>query len=278
MTEAATYWGAKQGYAPNWYSFCARTINARITGNPDLAPSMWALRHVLGAGPAKHLLEIGCLDGKKPANFKTAGLAIEASGVDYAEAAILRGQEQYGAEISLSVMDLNEPALPAQTFDIILANGVLHHIANLEACVQNLYDALMPGGALIASDFTGPRRYAYSAREIALINEGVAMLPEPMRVPFDPAVLAPKLAADPSERITTRDIPDVIRATFDQVETIPYGGNVLMRALPPKAIEGFDPENPEHVSALEALSAFDHAVSSREPSHHHYVIARRAQK
>ena len=158
-----------------------------------------------------------------------------------------------------------------------MSNGVLHHIAALEACVQNLYDAITPGGYLFASEFTSPQRYAYSRAEVEAVNDGMAMLLAELRgEPFHPDQLAPKLAADPSESIRTRDIGGVLWATFDDVAAIPYGGNVLMRALTPVFFANFDANNAEHAAAVETLVNFDSDVAARRGSHHYYFIARKA--
>jgi hypothetical protein len=160
-------------------------------------------------------------------------------------------------------------------FNAVSANGVLHHIADLEVCCQALYDTLCPGGVLMASEFTGPQRYAYSRREIDAINEGVAMLPADLQERFDPVLMAPELDADPSEAIRTRDIGHVLAATFDDVIARPYGGYVLMRALSQKFFAGFRPADPEHAAAVDRLIAFDESVSAAMPSHHHYYVARK---
>jgi SAM-dependent methyltransferase len=268
------YWSAKQGYAPNWYSFCADLIARRVSGDPKVPATPWALR-TFCKSRVSHLLEIGCLSGDKLASMVKSGLAVRGSGIDIAAGAIQRGREKHGDAISLMVGDLNKPELPRSTYDAISSNGVLHHIASLEVCCQALYDALMPGGILIASEFTGPQRYAYSKREVAAINDGVAMLPADLQEPFDPAQMAGKLAADPSESIRTRDIGAVLAATFDDLIARPYGGNVLMRALTQKFFAGFDPNNPEHSAAVDRLIAWDESVSASMPPHHHVYVARK---
>ncbi len=280
MTDVATnsadrYWSAKQGYAPNWYSFCADLIAQRISGDPMVPATPWALRTFCN-GRVSHLLEIGCLSGDKLAGMVKSGLAVRGSGIDIAAGAILRGRERHGDSISLMVGDLNKPELPHSAYDAISSNGVLHHIAHLEVCCQALYDALVPGGILIASEFTGPQRYAYSKREVAAINDGVAMLPADLRQPFDPAQMAGKLAADPSESIRTRDIGAVLAATFDSLVARPYGGNVLMRALTPKFFAGFNPSDPVHRAALDRVIAWDESVSTSMPPHHHLYVARKS--
>lgn len=270
--DASTFWSNHKGYAMNWYAFCESYIWERVTGDPKLSLTAWALSQT---GKPKHLLEVGCLDGKKLAGIVRGGKAERGSGLDYAAGAIERGRELY-PELELTVGDLNNPDLPKSKYDVILANGVLHHIENIEVCVRALYDALTPGGWLINGDFTGPRRYAYSDEEIALVHEGQNMLPEELRgVLFHPDQLATKLQNDPSESISTTVIVPTLRSVFGEITERRYGGNVLMRGLNKTFYNNFDAENPAHTHGIARMQDFDRAVS-QEYSHHTYCLSRKA--
>jgi len=271
IVRPTDYWSvrAATGYAPNWYSFLSNEINRRVTGDPKLGPTPWTLKRF---GTPKHALEIGCLHGNKIAAMQRGGMVQRASGLDYAAEAVEIGRAKH-PNVTFMHGDLNAPKLPVETFDYILSMGVLHHIANLEVCAQALYDSLCPAGVLCASEFTGPQRYAYSRKEVRLINEGVAMLPAELRETFDPASLAGKLAHDPSESVRTRDIGAVLKATFDHVESIPFGGNILMRSLGKIFFANFDAANPEHTEGLAKLVKFDGEVTTYEPSHNTYFVA-----
>jgi SAM-dependent methyltransferase len=256
----------------NWFQFCESYIWERVTGNRKLPLTHWALSVT---GKPQHLLEVGCLEGKKVAGLVRAGKVERGSGMDLAAGAIERGRDLH-PELDLFVGDLNQPNLPKEKYDVILSNGVLHHIENIETCVRALHDALKPGGWLVSGDFTGPRRYAYSAEEIALIHEGQAMLPEALRgAPFHPDQLATKLQNDPSESITTTAIVPTLRSVFDEVIERRYGGNVLQRALTKTFFHTVDRDNPEHTSAVERMQEFDRAVS-QDYSHHTYCLSRKA--
>ena len=262
------YWSAHKGYAPNWFSLCAATIRERITGSPHEQPTPWAIDRVTGGRRVGSILEVGCLSGNKLASFKSK--ADRLVGIDYAAGAVERGREMH-PDIDFHVMDLNQPQSMNERFDLILANGVLHHIEQLEACADWLADHLNPGGALIASEFTGPQRYRYSADELAEIDDAIRLLPPDLQHPFDVRSLDCKLAADPSESVRT-DIERVLRARFS-VEAKPYGGNVLQRALGPAFFKSFDPDSISHQCGLRRVASRD-AELMRNQSHHAFFIAR----
>jgi len=276
MHATADYWSAKAltGYAPNWFSLCADEITWRVTGQTALAASRWLLQENVPVLPAASMLELGCLSGAKLRSCLDEGWISRGVGVDIALDAIERGRRIPRAALDLRIMDLNQPVPLGETFEVIYANGVLHHIENLEACADWMREHLRKSGVLIASEFTGPVRYRYSSHEIEAINEGVAMLPEELRKPFDPASLKPKLDADPSESIRSRDIPDVLRAAGFDVSLIPYGGNVLQRALGPAFFAKFSPMANTHRDALHRLIQFDAQIMREAPSHHHFIVAR----
>jgi SAM-dependent methyltransferase len=269
---AAAYWSNHAGYAMNWYQFCAPYINERITGDRGLSPTLWAL--TLMPKP-QYMLEIGCLDGKRLANLLKKKKVDRAAGLDVAAEAIARGRELY-PDVELVVGDLNEPSLPEKTYDFILANGVLHHIDNIDVCIEALHASLQPGGWLMASEFTGPRRYVYSDAEIALVRQGQEILPPELRgKPFHPDQLKSKLDGDPSESVSTTVLEPTLRKHFAQVTAKPFGGNVLMRALTKSFFANFDAGNPVHVEAVDRLHRLDYE-SSQSNSHHTYFVCRRA--
>jgi SAM-dependent methyltransferase len=282
MTAAASarrYWSQHGGYKPSWYSFCARYIQERVTGDPDMPITPWMYRRFCPALPTEHVLMLGCLEGDSAAFLVRKRFAKRVTGTDIAEEAIERGRKKNGSRVDFFVADLNSPELPGGPYSVVQADGVLHHIQNLEAGAQAIYDVLRPGGWLFAGDFTGPSRYRYSRKEVRLINEGISLLPPELRgPPFDPEHLASKLREDPSESIRTRDIEAVLRATFDGVEVRPFGGNVLQRALGARFFKAFDAGNPAHVAAVDRLIEMDRAVSASEPSHNQYVFAQRGQR
>lgn len=267
--DASAYWSAHtlRGYSPSWFSLCAPEITRRVTGQTDIPVTRFLVDRY-AKRPLLNVLEVGCLTGKK---LLTIG-ATNRYGVDVASDAIEQGRVMHPS-LKLSVMDLNVPVSLGVPFDVILANGVLHHIENLEVCADWIVESLASDGVLIASEYTGPTRYRYSKAEVEAINHAVGLLPPDLRQTFDPESLAPKLTADPSESIRSRDIIDVLRGAGLDVVAIPYGGNTLQRALGPHFFKHFDPHNPEHTAGLARVIASDAQAMQRFPSHHTAIVA-----
>jgi SAM-dependent methyltransferase len=274
------YWSKKGKYAPNWYAFCAAYINESISGMTDLSPTPWVWQQFFQSTPVEAALEIGCLNGKKLLGLLSEKMVLRCYGVDIARGAIdeakrLAREKRLDDKIHFSIMDLNESSLAPEAYNWIISNGVLHHISNLEVCIKNIYDSLLPGGYLSASEFTGPSRYQYSQEEVDFINEARSMLPVELggNTLFDPAELRSKLNADPSEAIRSDDINEILNRTFDKLIVKSYGGNILMRALGQDFFKNYNSDKHSHTTAFLKLIDFERELlKSSIKSHHAFFV------
>jgi SAM-dependent methyltransferase len=281
---ASSYWG-NHTYPPNWYGFprTSAYIMESITGQHTVPLTPWLLDRYFPERPIPRAVTIACGDGKKEISWVKAGLIERLDVIDIAAEAVERGR-QHAASLGLAdrvqclVQDLNAPELDEAAYDLIYANGALHHLHDLETATTAFSRALKPGGYLLASEFTGPTRFRYTDREIEHINLGRALLPPELGgdEPWTTDELQGKLEWDPSEAARSREVVPLVQATFDQVIVRFYGGNVLMRALGPPFFANFDAENEQHREAVERVIAYERSLlASGAPSHHAYLIARR---
>jgi ubiquinone/menaquinone biosynthesis C-methylase UbiE len=283
-TAATSAYWSRHVYPPNWYGFpiTSKYIIASITGQTEVPLSIWLFRRYFDPLPIPRVLSICCGDGRKDVNLVRDSMWQSVDAYDVAEGSIETARhyaEECGVQAvaKFGIMDFNDPDLTESAYSLAYCNGALHHLHELERALKAIYASLLPGGYLFASEFTGPTRYAYSSHEVALINEARRMLPSELGGldPWEPEELKAKLEADPSEAARPRDIEQVMRATFDEVDARYYGGNVLMRALGQRFFANFD-DSPVHASSLLRMIEFEkHLLSAGEPSHHAYFIARR---
>lgn len=102
----------------------------------------------------KTLLDLGCDDGSWTLRLAAAVGATEVHGVEIVE-------EQAGkaraAGVRVFALDLNQPltALPAGYFDVVHANQVIEHVANVDLFVSEVYRLLKPGGHAVISTENG---------------------------------------------------------------------------------------------------------------------------
>jgi len=110
--------------------------------------------------PGMHTLELGC-----GAGWLTLALAQQgaiARGLDISAPAVAIAEQYYASikpavsgRVLYEVADLNAVELPANTYDIIAAKGVLHHLYAVDRLIEQVHAALKPGGLFWVSDTHG---------------------------------------------------------------------------------------------------------------------------
>ena len=81
-----------------------------------------------------------------------------------------RLRKRYGRRLRVEAADLLDLPFARESFDIVVAIGVLHHIADVEKGIQQLLRVLRPGGLLGISDVNqhhvaGPLRWFFLGAE-----------------------------------------------------------------------------------------------------------------
>jgi 2-polyprenyl-3-methyl-5-hydroxy-6-metoxy-1,4-benzoquinol methylase len=105
--------------------------------------------------PEQRVLEIGCASGWLSLEIARRGAHVE--GIDvaaeairlaqtYAESHPPRGSVRYRAA------DINYEPLPSAHYDLVVAIGVLHHLAEVRAVLERVHAALKPSGLLFVID------------------------------------------------------------------------------------------------------------------------------
>ncbi len=108
---------------------------------------------------ASRLLDIGCGAGNLTLKMLTKLPLLDCTLVDLSGQMLAKAQERIGQVAQGTVEaihgDLREVVLPENSFDIILAGAVLHHLRDdhdWETTFANLHSLLRPGGCLLISD------------------------------------------------------------------------------------------------------------------------------
>jgi hypothetical protein len=175
------------------------------------------------------------------------GFAGEIVASDIADKALTRAQaeaERLGyANIRHVQADLNTDPLPPGKFDFVIAEGVLHHIANLDRCLNLIREAMNDGAILMAPEFTGPYRFQLPEEQVFWINHVLRMMPravrmgitgspedllplEPEQRPYTPPSEEFVATFDPSEAISGYRLDKALQKTFELIERKPVGGTL----------------------------------------------------
>jgi tRNA (cmo5U34)-methyltransferase len=108
---------------------------------------------------AKNLLDIGCGAGNYSLKMLTKIADLNCTLVDLSEPMLDKAKERVSTKTNNKVEiiqgDIREVGLKENSFDIILAGAVLHHLrddSDWETTFDKLYSLLKPGGCLMISD------------------------------------------------------------------------------------------------------------------------------
>jgi len=196
--KSAKHWGAYEAdLEANFFgaSFFQPYKYKCLTGNyPEgkLDPDWfypWLLREHLGINKAEKCLSLCCGFGAYERLLAKKDLIGSMTGMDLSEGALKIARENAANEgleqLDYQYADLNNVKLTENTYDLILANGALHHITNIEGLLYQIKAALKPGGYLIANEVVSEDHQQYPFRQREIIIAVIHLLPIELRARFE---------------------------------------------------------------------------------------------
>lgn len=120
-------------------------------------------------------------------------------GVDVAEGALEVARKRAADEglhcISYKYADLNKYPWEDEKYDLVVANGALHHLSNLEGVLDGIKRTLKPEGIIYACEYVGPSYQDHPARQLQIINAAAFLLPSELRTKRLPPTFTNKRVA-----------------------------------------------------------------------------------
>lgn len=144
------------------------------------------IKKYLSGVKVKSILSICCGFGSVERRFVSQLDGVEEClGIDLAEGALEVAREKAIAagmgNISYKTADLNNYKWEKEKYDLIIANGALHHLKNLEEVLDGIKYSLKPDGILYACEYVGPSYQDHSVRQLEIINSAAFLLPPELR-------------------------------------------------------------------------------------------------
>ncbi|MEN8807650.1 MAG: class I SAM-dependent methyltransferase [Desulfobacterales bacterium] len=150
-------------------------INVDAVFEGATAPENRYILSRIGDVRGKYILDLGCGAGENSVYFARKGANCIAA--DYSPGmvqAALRLAETYDVSISGRIIDAMAIDFPEDTFDIVYAANLLHHVS-AAACIREIYRVLKPGGMACIWD---PLRHNPIINVYRRIAKGVRTLDE----------------------------------------------------------------------------------------------------
>ena len=255
----------------NWMANTAvlMHLNERATGDPARDwLSSWAHRWFVG--DALRVLVLGCGEGWLERAVAQWPFVAHIDAVDFAAEAVARAREAARdvPKIRYGVVDLNRDTLPRDSYDVIVAHAVLHHVEHLEHAYAQIAQSLRAEGTLIVNEYVGPNRFQYSDDVLSIINALLACLGHPPKV--RPTV-AEMIANDPTEAVRSEELLAFTERHFEVLERKPIGGTILQHLLY-ETVRHYRFEVPRERAIIELLCAIEGMLIDRGRVPCDYVI------
>jgi SAM-dependent methyltransferase len=273
--HSETVWNDEQRSADlalnNWMANTAvlMHLNERATGDPARDwLSSWAHRWFVGE--SLRVLVLGCGEGWLERAVAQWPFVARIDAVDFAEEAVARAREAGRgiANLHYGVVDLNRDELPSDTYDVVVAHSVLHHVANLEHAYAQIERSMRADATLIVNEYVGPNRFQYSDDVLNIMNTLLACIGEP---PKRRPSVEEMIAGDPTEAVRSEELLDFTSRVFEVLEKKSIGGTILQHLLY-ETISRFRFENPRDRSILEMFCTIEAMLVDRGIIPCDYVI------
>ncbi|NJL27082.1 MAG: class I SAM-dependent methyltransferase [Thermoanaerobaculia bacterium] len=265
------FWSAKfrDGGVATWMHEPAlrRYINASVTGSENQWPLEW-FKEWLGARTFERGLSLGCGTGSLERDIRRKKICRSVVGLDLSAEALRQAEMQAREEgldgIGYRTADFNQLDLGSEKFDIIFFHQALHHVENLEGCLDTCRSALLPGGLIYLDEYVGPSRREWSRELMCEADAVYASLPAKLRrhrrmgLPVD--------WRDPSEAVRSSEILEQVGLRFQILEQRGYGSNLLALIYPNLELRDLSASEKEDV-LLSLVEAERGLLARGIPSH-----------
>jgi len=252
----------------NWMANTAvlMYLNERATGDPARDwLSSWA--HRWFAGSNLRVLVLGCGEGWLERAVAAWPFVAHIDAVDFAADAVARARESARGldKIRYGVVDLNRDELPRDTYDVVVAHSVLHHVANLEHAYAQIEASMRPDATLVINEYIGPNRFQYGDDVLSIMNALLRCLPPELRGPYEvrtrPTV-EEMIANDPTEAVRAEELLAFTEKHFEILARRNLGGTILQHLLF-DIVQHFRFDNPRDRSIVELLCTIEAMLVDR---------------
>lgn len=225
----------------------AERINERISGNKAVDFIEYSRSKYVAPLRSKRgkvrMLSLCCGIGELELRLLKSNYCDEVIGYDVSASCIERAN-QLAAEQGLSssarffAADLNALDFNhGESFDVILNEAALHHISNLEHLLERCRSVCHPDSLFVNHDYIGPNHHQWTPRQINLINDVLAILPNELKssrtnpgaIHFTRKAhtLSEMMRIDPTEGVRSKDTIPVMAKWFATVERKDFGGALM---------------------------------------------------
>ncbi|WP_456281585.1 class I SAM-dependent methyltransferase [Cupriavidus sp. JZ107] len=245
--------------------------NRLVTGDPNLHFLQYFKDRYVTGRPDIRMASFGSGSGHLERSL-IANFGYECAAIDGYElnpklvgVSNTKAAEMGATHLRYQVADLNALQIPAASYDVAIFFHSLHHVENLEHCLDTVRACLKPGGVLLIVDYVGPNRLQYSDDQLRYATTLLHLLPPRYRLSKDGTTtkhaasrqaVHEVIAEDPSEAVRSEDIVPALDQRFERVEFHSLGGSVLNHVFKGIATN-FDESASEDLALIHLLQGME---------------------
>lgn len=173
---------------------------------PDRSFAEWILDRIPWHG-GERVLDVGCGNGLYYTRLTNRGQEMDYYGLDLMET-MVEHHPLASDKTRILIGDAETLPFPDDSFDIVMANHMLHHVGDIEAALQEFRRVLAPGGlAVIATNSmaTMPELQVLMRRAIVLLTRSGAATVRAPEMPTD------RFALENGIRLLSRHFYAIVR-------------------------------------------------------------------
>lgn len=190
------------------------------------------------------------------------------------------------SNIKYHYFDLNNDTLNKNHYDVVIFFHSLHHVENLELCLESVRNSLNNDGIMLLVEYVGPSKMKIQSHELQTANQILQTIPEELRInheassnnniiiknEVDIKKIESYVILDPTEAIRSSEILPLANRYFNLIELKPLAGTMAMPVL--DCIAGnFDETNSEHLALLKNVFETERTLLMNRQIDPHYVFA-----
>ncbi|MBN1256820.1 MAG: class I SAM-dependent methyltransferase [Planctomycetes bacterium] len=167
------------------------------SAGPDWSESWTVENYLRDKIPVQKCLSLCCGFGHLERRLAGMGVFKHCLGLDLSSQAVAeaaRLAKEAGLEnLAYRTADLNEEDFGEEEYDLIWANGAMHHLADPRQVVARIQRALQPGGVFVCNEYIGPNYRQLPYRQRELINAAIHLIPARLRSMSEGTFIPPQL-------------------------------------------------------------------------------------
>ncbi len=239
-------WDEGRPSVRNWYDIprILTRQNKLVTGDEGVSTYEYVARAILGRSGLS-AVSLGCGTGSREIEWAQTGCFNKILAMDISESRIGEARAKLERTSVAGVVDfiaadiLRYPFQP-DSCDVVIAEGILHHLSPLQDVFDKIVQMLRPGGLFIMNDYIGPDRFQWGKEQVRFCDILLRFIPDELRTyrgtsitkkrVWRPGTLSMRFH-DPSEAVEPSGTMAFVGMHFPLLFRRDYGGTILQPLL-----------------------------------------------